>query len=54
MLESHSMQKYIFREKGNHNPIRAILNWSRPVAVTDLGDANSRFLGLVFVGHHDH
>ena len=25
-----------------------------PVAVTDLGDANLRFLGLVSVGQHDH
>ena len=30
--------------------IRAINNWSNLVAVTDWGDANSRFLELVSVG----
>ena len=33
---------------------RAKTNWSNLVAVTDWGDANSRFLGLVSVGQHDH
>ena len=41
-------------EKSECNNSGYKLNWSNLVAATDWGAANSRFLGLVSVGQHDH